>query len=482
MFKRVLPLLCALLLALPLAAGAEPAIPEDLPALMGVGGEWYVIGLTQSGEYDLSAAHTALLAYLDTHTVRAASTRQKLALTLLALGSDHDFIEKTLADSIGKQGLMSWIWGLHLLNNGCESPACTAEDCIRTLLDARKADGGWAVTGNTSDPDATAMALQALAPHRDREDVASAIEGALNLLSAMQTGRGGFASFGVENAESAAQVIIALCALGIDPAADARFIKNGLTALDALAAYDLPDEAGYSHELGGARNENATVQAYLAHVAYARLQAGQGSLYLLDGSAASATVLTIWNWQAYATAGIGGAAVLLCIVLLLTGKRHPKNFLAVLIVAAALMAIVFLLDVQSAESYYTTDVTKADAVGSVTLTIRCDKVAGQAAHIPADGLILAETSFPIAAGDTVYTVLTDAARASGIHMEASGAGGLMYVHGIGNIYEFDFGDLSGWVYLVNGESASVGCDQYVLTDGDAVEFHYTLELGKDITK
>ena len=65
-------------------------------------------------------------------------------------------------------------------------------------------------------------------------------------------------------------------------------------------------------------------------------------------------------------------------------------------------------------------------------------------------------------------------------MEASGAQGLMYVHGIGNIYEFDFGDLSGWVYLVNGESASIGCAQYVLQPGDRVEFRYTLELGKDI--
>ena len=121
-----------------------------------------------------------------------------------------------------------------------------------------------------------------------------------------------------------------------------------------------------------------------------------------------------------------------------------------------------------------------DAIGTVTLTIRCDKVAGKAAHIPADGMILAETAMPIAAGDTVYTVLTDAARTHGIHMEASGAQGLMYVHGIGNIYEFDFGDLSGWVYLVNGESASIGCAQYVLQPGDRVEFRYTLELGKDI--
>ena len=125
MLKRILALLCALLLALPLAAGAEVALPENLPSLMGAGGEWYVIALAQTGNEDLSACCTALLDYLDTHTVRAASTRQKLALTLLALGGEHAFIESTLADSIGQQGLMSWVWGLHLLNNGCVSPAYT---------------------------------------------------------------------------------------------------------------------------------------------------------------------------------------------------------------------------------------------------------------------------------------------------------------------------------------------------------------------
>ena len=65
-------------------------------------------------------------------------------------------------------------------------------------------------------------------------------------------------------------------------------------------------------------------------------------------------------------------------------------------------------------------------------------------------------------------------------MEASGAAGMMYIHGIGNIYEFDFGELSGWLYSVNGETFSVGVDQYALTPGDQVELRYTLELGKDL--
>ncbi len=492
MLYRILALLCALLLAFTLAAGAEPLILDfkaaqsgndnwvegGLPDLMGKGGEWYVIALAQQGGYNLSASRAALEDYVASTKVRSATTRQKLALTLLALGSEHPFIESTLADSIGKQGVMSWAWGLHLLNNGCISPDYTADGCIKTLLDLRKADGGWAITGDAADVDATAMVLQALAPYLDDGEVTAAIEGAVALLSVRQMESGGFTSYGVENAESAAQVIIALCALNIDPA-DERFVKDGASPLDALHAFRLAD-GSYAHEMGGAYNENATGQAFLAEAAYARFKAGEGSIFLLDGDAQPGAMKTEWSWQAIATAIIGGAAVLVCIVLPLMGKRHPKNFLAVLILAAALIGGVFLLDVQSAESYYTTAVTKADAIGSVTLSIRCDKVAGRATHIPGSGVILAETQMPIASGDTVYTVLTDAARAHALHMEASGAQGLMYIHGIGNIYEFDFGDLSGWLYTVNGETFSVGVDQYVLKPGDRVEFHYTLELGKDL--
>lgn len=494
---RIFALLCALMLAFLPAAGAETAsilafkaarsgaedaadwLEHGLPELMGAGGEWYVIGLVQSGERNLAAAHTALINYLESHTVRAASTRQKLALTLLALGGDHAFVEKTLADSIGKQGLMSWVWGLHLLNNGCKSPAYMADDCIKTLLDLRKADGGWAITGNQADADATAMVLQALAPHREQAEVAVVIEAALTLLSSMQAERGGFSSYGVENAESAAQVIIALCALQIDPLTDARFIKNGFTAFDAMNACRLAD-GSYSHEADGVYSESATAQAFLAYAAHERFKAGQGSLYLLDANAASVEVKPAMGYRPVAAAVIGGIALTACIVFLLLGKRHPKNFLAIAMLAAGLIGAVYATDFQSAENYYAGNRTKTDAIGDVTLTIRCDKVTGKAAHIPQTGLILPETSLPIAGGDTVYTVLTDAARAHGIHLEASGAQGLMYVHGIGNIYEFDFGDLSGWLYSVNGETFSVGCAQYVLKPGDHVEWRYTLELGKDI--
>ena len=464
-------------------SGAEDAADwaaSALPETMGKGGEWYALALSQGAGYNLSACREALLDYTASTTVRSATTRQKLALTLLALGAESDFITAPLADSIGKQGVMSWAWGLHLLNNGCESAEVSQEEAIKTLLDLRKEDGGWAITGNVSDVDATAMVLQALAPHRDKPEVAAAIDEAVALLASKQMAEGGFASYGINNAESAAQVIIALCALDIDPFADARFIKNGATLLDVLGSFRVAD-GSFAHEKGGKYSESATAQVFLALTAYRQYQAGEGSMYLLDGPVAPGELKAELEYKPIAAAIIGGVALVVCAVLLLIGKRHPKNFLAVIIIATALIALVFLTDFQSADDYYAvTTVQKSDAIGQVTMSIRCDKVAGRAEHIPADGVLLAESTFPIAEGDTVYTILTDAARSYGILMESSGANGLMYIHGIGNIYEFDFGDLSGWIYSVNGESASVGCDQRIVTDGDRIEWHYTLELGKDI--
>ncbi len=453
-------------------------VQTTLPGLMGAGGEWYAIALCQMGGYDLSAAHAALADYTANTQIRAASTRQKIALTLLATGGSTDFVDAALADSFGKQGLMSWVWGLHLLNNGCNGEYPAAE-VVKTLLEMRKADGGWAVTGNAADPDATAMALQALAPHRDDPGVARAVDAAVELLARMQLPGGGYASYGVENAESTAQVIIALCALGVDPCTDERFVQDGATLLDALCTFRSAD-GSFGHERGGAANENATAQALLALTALQRFQAGKGSLFLLDEPAQPGEIRTVMSWKAIAVQVIAGLAVAACVLLMLLGKRKMKDYLAVALIAAALAALVGLLDVQSAEDYYSETLVKADAIGSVTLTIRCDVVAGQAGHIPADGVILREAVLPIAEGDTVYAVLTDAARIYGLHLDASGTSGMMYLHGIGNIYEFDFGDLSGWVYAVNGESAAVGCDQYVLRDGDAIEWRYTLELGRDL--
>jgi hypothetical protein len=93
-------------------------------------------------------------------------------------------------------------------------------------------------------------------------------------------------------------------------------------------------------------------------------------------------------------------------------------------------------------------------------------------------VILDVSEFPIAEGDTVYTVLTDAAKKHKIQIENNGTSTLAYISGINYLYEFDFGELSGWEYRVNGERPSVGAGEYRPKDGDVIEWYYTLTLGK----
>ena len=134
------------------------------------------------------------------------------------------------------------------------------------------------------------MTIQALAPYyKTNAKVKTAVDKGLTWLSAHQQEDGGFASWGAVNSESCAQVIVALAALGIDPLTDSRFIKNGITALDALCGYYTQDDTlgkGFAHVkqssggyVGGAYNQMATEQAYYALNAYYRFANSQNRLY-----------------------------------------------------------------------------------------------------------------------------------------------------------------------------------------------------------
>ena len=102
--------------------------------------------------------------------------------------------------------------------------------------------------------------------------------------------------------------------------------------------------------------------------------------------------------------------------------------------------------------------------------------------VPSNGVILAKTTVTFYEGESVYDVLQRVCKDYGIHMEASWTPiyNSAYVEGIHNLYEFDCGNLSGWMYRVNGWYPNYGCSRYQLADGDRVEWRYTCDLGKDI--
>lgn len=102
--------------------------------------------------------------------------------------------------------------------------------------------------------------------------------------------------------------------------------------------------------------------------------------------------------------------------------------------------------------------------------------------VPADGVILAPTKAEFAPGESVFDVLRRVCRDKGIQMESNftPAYDSAYIEGIANLYEFDAGEKSGWMYSVNGAFPGFGSSKYALSDGDTVCWAYTTDLGADV--
>ena len=102
--------------------------------------------------------------------------------------------------------------------------------------------------------------------------------------------------------------------------------------------------------------------------------------------------------------------------------------------------------------------------------------------VPPDGVIFAQTTVVFYEGESVLDVLQRLCKEKGIHMEASWTPiyNSAYVEGSHNLYEFDCGSLSGWMYRVNGWYPNYGSSRYQLKQGDIVEWRFTCDLGKDV--
>ncbi len=97
------------------------------------------------------------------------------------------------------------------------------------------------------------------------------------------------------------------------------------------------------------------------------------------------------------------------------------------------------------------------------------------------GTVLPPTSVEIEDGDTVLDVLIEVTKSQGIPMSfRGGTGANAYVEGINNLFEFDRGPGSGWMYRVNGIFPNRGAGVIPLQDGDRIEWLYTIDLGKDL--
>lgn len=268
-----------------------------------IGGEWAVLGLSRAG---ISVPKNYYENYYKKVEANVKKTKGELhnkkyteysrtIIALSAIGKDpsnvggYNLLEKLGDfDKTVWQGINGPIFALIALDtknykipqNKEAKTQASRELYIKEILKQQLKDGGFALTGEKADTDITAMALQALSKYQNKKEVKHATEKALNCLSKMQNKDGGYESFGSFNLESSAQVLTALCELGISPK-DKRFVKNGNTVIDNMMTFYTKE--GFLHTRDGSGNSMmSTEQAFYALVSYQRLTDGKRSLYRMS--------------------------------------------------------------------------------------------------------------------------------------------------------------------------------------------------------
>ena len=279
------------------------------PAIGTVGGEWTVLGLARMGyavpqgyyQGYYQRVENAVRGCEGVLASRKYTEYSRVIVGLTAIGADARSVggydlTKPLGDfeKTVWQGLNGPIWALIALDSG-KYPMPINEDAkvqatrqmyIDHILAAEEPGGGWSLSvSGTADPDITGMALQALAKYQDQKPVREATERALLQMSKMQDGQGGFSTYGDKTVESTAQILVALCELGI-PLEDPRFVKNGNSVLDDLMTYYRPGK-GFVHMANGSGSSlMATEQGFYALVAAQRAAEGRSSLYRMQDTPA----------------------------------------------------------------------------------------------------------------------------------------------------------------------------------------------------
>ena len=131
----------------------------------------------------------------------------------------------------------------------------------------------------------------------------------------------------------------------------------------------------------------------------------------------------------------------------------------------------------------------ADGSFNVTLAVYCHMLKDATSlkkdkreQVPVDGVILAPVEALAYEGESVFDILRRELKRAKIHLEFMNTPfyNSAYIEGIHNLYEFDAGELSGWVYKVNDAFPNIGSSRCLLSPGDRIEWHYSLELGQDI--
>lgn len=276
--------------------------------------DWAALACAVGGAEDSYTAYLhALEAYVknklgEDSSLGRATDYHRIALTVLALGGDPaafsedkngepvnliEFGTYNYPGELGAQGLNAYIFALITLDSESytvpDGSRYTRTSIIKEILAAEEPDGGFGLDKGAFDIDITAMALQALAPYYGSQnalsvgispgEISRTVDRALARLASVMKENCTFCSYGAENTESTAQVIIALCSLGIDPRTDERFMRGGKNIVDGMQSFLLPGSV-YRHSANDSEgNLMSTEQAMLAHIALYKADHKLGRLY-----------------------------------------------------------------------------------------------------------------------------------------------------------------------------------------------------------
>lgn len=587
--------------------GSAQNLADEISDSMGSSiSDWYAISLSRyKYNIDFSKCVNSLDKYTNSAENLRATDMQRIAIAYTAMGSKSDYIKTALNSSIGKLGIMSYAYGLIMLDCGAYYGNMTRDEIINKILSMQFSDGGWGLMQN-SDVDVTAMTIQALARYYKHSDVKNAIDKALDYLSKRQQTDGDFKSYGTPNAESTSQVLLALSTMKINCNTDSRFIKNGNTVYDGLLKYHNSD-GSFSHTYGDNSNQLATVQALYATISLWRFENGKTAFFefvsnniqreistkpepkpnnsssisskpdsssnsnnsnrnntssysqasqtskpsqsshinsnissKIEGSktelstnskqnvensairkAESSETTTLEssktesiensnieeiseyseensnlskiessditetqavNYNLIIALCLLGIFVIIFVVLIIRKRLNKTNIIVLVVLFAVLTGISLTIKIETPNQYYNEASDNKQNTKTVTISISCKNAIGKTDNkkIPENGIILDDTEFSISEGDTVFDVLVSATKKNKIQIDYDSSNETVYIKGINGLYEFDCGELSGWMYKVNGETPNVGCSGYKLKDGDVIEWVYTANIGKDL--
>lgn len=505
------------------------AIAQQLEAIQNpvFGSEWSVLGLARSGRAVPQAFYDAYVAsVLDKVQMESGKSErrwddkvtevQRLALALTAIGKDprevgsenllgytwnkaQHFPDMKNGELGDRQGSNELIFGLLAVEAHPDfkqptNAAITVDGMIDKLLSTYQlSSGGFGLYDNqTFSIDMTAMALQALAKHYQADvsnEVNRAVDEALIVLSKQQGVDG---SYGTSEATS--QVLVALAELGIDPAMDERFVRNGVSLLDGQLGYQV-DDGAFSHTIGGQRDGMATDQALYALAALDRMYQEKNSLYRMgdvqwaSDSNEDTAVRSVRVTPNEKTVAEGDSTSLQATVLPATASERSVTWKSSDPSVATVDAQGVVKAVAPGKATITVTTAEGGHSATSVITVREKPVTPEVKQkiqfsvekrTTGKGDIIAPSSVAIEKGDTAFTVLKRIVDAKGISIQYIGSGATLYVSAIDNLGEFDEGTGSGWMYSVNGVFPEYSAGLYALKEGDVLRWRYTKNLGADL--